>query len=41
MYPEELVLPMKAELTRNGFEVLATPEAVESFLVKKVRVYWL
>ncbi len=35
MYPEELVLPMKAELTRNGFEDLATPEAVESFLVKK------
>lgn len=35
MYPEELVLPMKAELTRNGFEDLATPESVESFLDKK------
>ena len=35
MYPEELVLPMKGELTQNGFEDLRTPEAVEALLEKK------
>ena len=28
MYPEEIVLPMKAELTDNGFEDLNTAESV-------------
>lgn len=28
MYPEELVMPMKEELTSAGFEDLTTPEAV-------------
>ena len=35
MYPEEIVLPMKAELTDNGFEDLETPELVEEFLTKE------
>jgi len=30
MYPSDIVLPMKAELTSNGFEDLNTPEAVEN-----------
>jgi len=30
MYPSDIVLPMKAELTSNGFEDLSTPEAVEN-----------
>ncbi|HAI82139.1 MAG TPA: BrxA/BrxB family bacilliredoxin [Chitinophagaceae bacterium] len=34
MYPAEIVLPMKAELTDNGFEDLATPEAVASTLTQ-------
>lgn len=34
MYPAEIVLPMKAELTDNGFEDLATPEAVTSTLTQ-------
>jgi putative YphP/YqiW family bacilliredoxin len=29
MYPSDIVLPMKAELTENGFEDLATIDAVE------------
>lgn len=29
MYPAEIVLPMKAELTDNGFEDLQTPEEVD------------
>ena len=29
MYPSDLVLPIKAELTSNGFEDLTTPEAVD------------
>ena len=29
MYPEQLVLPMKAELTSAGFEELTTPDAVD------------
>ncbi len=28
MYPEELVMPMKSELTQAGFEDLTTPEEV-------------
>ncbi len=34
MYPEELVLPMKSELTDRGFEELLTPDAVEETLAK-------
>ena len=34
MYPAEIVLPMKAELTDNGFEDLTTPEEVEETLQK-------
>jgi len=32
MYPAEIVMPMKAELTDNGFEELTTPQEVESAL---------
>lgn len=32
MYPEELVIPMKAELTENGFADLTTPEQVQEAL---------
>lgn len=32
MYPEELVAPMKAELTNVGFEELATPADVDSLM---------
>lgn len=32
MYPESIVIPMKAELTTSGFEELLTPEAVETAL---------
>ncbi len=35
MYPEELVTPMKAELTDNGFADLTTPEAVSDALKKE------
>jgi putative YphP/YqiW family bacilliredoxin len=35
MYPEEIVLPMKAELTENGFEDLDTPELVDEFVNKE------
>lgn len=35
MYPEQLVLPMKEELTENGFEEMQTPEEVENQLSKK------
>ncbi|MBF5027528.1 BrxA/BrxB family bacilliredoxin [Planobacterium oryzisoli] len=35
MYPEELVLPMKAELTNNGFEDLTTAEQVNEALKKQ------
>ncbi|GMV78528.1 MAG: hypothetical protein AMXMBFR79_16590 [Chitinophagaceae bacterium] len=34
MYPEELVLPMKAELTDEGFTDMRTPEEVENTLKK-------
>jgi putative YphP/YqiW family bacilliredoxin len=30
MYPAEIVIPMKGELTENGFEDLITPEQVEN-----------
>ena len=32
MYPEEIVIPMKEELTENGFQELLTPEDVEQTL---------
>ena len=32
MYPEDLVMPMKAELTDKGFQDLTTPEQVEQAL---------
>ena len=35
MYPEEIVLPMKAELTDNGFEDLDTPELVDEYISKE------
>jgi putative YphP/YqiW family bacilliredoxin len=35
MYPEEIVLPMKAELTENGFEDLQTPEQVDEYITKE------
>lgn len=34
MYPEEIVIPMKEELTDNGFSELLTPEAVQAQLTK-------
>lgn len=35
MYPAEIVLPMKEELTDNGFEDLQTSEEVEAALNRK------
>ena len=35
MYPAEIVLPMKEELTENGFTELLTPDDVESQLQKQ------
>jgi putative YphP/YqiW family bacilliredoxin len=35
MYPEEIVLPMKEELTENGFKELLTPSEVEDQLSQK------
>ena len=35
MYPEQLVIPMKAELTSVGFEELTTPEAVDNAITSK------
>jgi putative YphP/YqiW family bacilliredoxin len=34
MYPDELVIPMKSELTDRGFEELLTPESVEDVLAE-------
>lgn len=34
MYPSDIVLPMKTELTSRGFEDLQTPEAVDSAISK-------
>ena len=35
MYPEEIVLPMKEELTENGFQELINKEEVDAQLQKK------
>ena len=35
MYPAEIVIPMKEELTENGFDELVTAEAVDSQLSQK------
>ena len=35
MYPSEIVIPMKEELTENGFSELLTAEAVEKTLAEK------
>lgn len=35
MYPEEMVAPMKAELTSVGFQELKSPEEVNNVLSKK------
>jgi len=35
MYPAELVNPMKAQLTGNGFQELLTPEQVDNVLPQK------
>ncbi len=35
MYPEEIVIPMKEELTENGFTELLTADDVENTLSKK------
>lgn len=35
MYPEELLAPMRAELTQAGFEELKSPEAVDEKLTRK------
>lgn len=40
MYPEEIVIPMKQELTLNGFEDLSTVEKVQEFLAKKALAFW-
>lgn len=34
MYPEEIVIPMKEELTENGFSELLTPTEVDAQLAK-------
>lgn len=35
MYPQEIVIPMKEELTENGFTELLTPSDVENVLNEK------
>jgi len=35
MYPEEIVIPMKEELTENGFTELLSPAEVEAQLAKE------
>jgi len=35
MYPEEIVIPMKEELTENGFSEMLTADAVEQILNDK------
>ncbi|HRP30662.1 MAG TPA: BrxA/BrxB family bacilliredoxin [Agriterribacter sp.] len=35
MYPEEIVIPMKEELTENGFQEMLTPQEVEQTLQLK------
>ena len=34
MYPEEIVIPMKEELTENGFEELLTPAEVDNMVAQ-------
>ncbi len=35
MYPAEIVIPMKEELTDNGFDEMVTPDAVDTQLSQK------
>ena len=35
MYPQQIVLPMKEELTENGFSDMKTPEEVQTQLAQK------
>lgn len=35
MYPQEIVMPMKAELTDHGFNELLTPEEVDNAMQKE------
>ncbi len=35
MYPAQIVIPMKEELTENGFEELLTPEDVDAMVSDK------
>ena len=35
MYPEEIVIPMKEELTEQGFEELLTPADVDNMIAQK------
>jgi len=35
MYPEQIVMPMKAELTENGFDELLSPDEVDVALAKE------
>src|ERR1700739_1766733 len=35
MYPEQIVAPMKAELTTNGFKELLSPEEVDKVMKQK------
>jgi putative YphP/YqiW family bacilliredoxin len=35
MYPEEIVMPMKEELTEHGFKELLSPQEVETQLAKE------
>lgn len=35
MYPAEIVIPMKEELTENGFQELLTPASVENVMSQK------
>ena len=35
MYPAEIVMPMKEQLTSNGFQDLTTPEQVEAAIAKE------
>src|ERR1043166_4418158 len=35
MYPEQIVLPMKEELTEQGFDELLTPEDVETQMARE------
>lgn len=35
MYPQQIVIPMKEELTEKGFQDITTPEGVEELLSKE------